>query len=101
MMILHFRNFKVKSSKKYDEIAYETDDILHLNLIEDSQASSSVLAHSSSRTGKNLIQEDSSLNRDGDSLLRTFDKINKHEEIKDGEKQMAQKAPFRPKSHKV
>ena len=34
MMIMHYRNFRVKEPTENDEIANENDDILHLNLIE-------------------------------------------------------------------
>ena len=34
MVIMHYRNFRVKEPTENDEIANENDDILHLNLIE-------------------------------------------------------------------
>ena len=40
MMILHYRNFRAKKLRKYDQITEEPDEILHLNLIENSPSGS-------------------------------------------------------------
>ena len=43
MLILHYKSFKVRESKKQDEAVLKTEEILQFSLAEDSEFSDSVL----------------------------------------------------------
>jgi hypothetical protein len=69
MMILHFRNFRVKKLKKNDEIANEIDEILHLNLLEVQTSGSVLLDARSSISERSLTRNRFSANCDKNENL--------------------------------